>query len=418
MKRFIKLICISTALFSTAAVLWGQDDSQASLRENPDMTSDSTFIAARAIEYPSFINIEANRIEMNGADWGALAMTLKNVDSARVNIVHIGDSHLQADMATAVSRRRLGDRYGSAGRALIVPFKLAGTNEPVDYSIRTEVPVEQSRLLKTPWPTAMGFTGVAVRPQEKEFEINITAQESFDSIAVYYTGDSLCILNEGRTYSTPCVASIALSDTSSAINLKLASTKNVDIHGFNLLKGRKGLAYHVIGNNGATYATYNGLPGFSKDIAMLDPALIILSLGTNEAFGKTSDDEMKLQMRTLIDGLKASCPGTQFLLTTPAECQRRTYRGKGRKRRRTGYAVNSNVKRLRNVIIEFGRDEKIPVYDFYEIAGGDGSSSRWLRDGFMNKDRIHLLRPGYTLQGNLFTDAFENAIDIACKPVI
>ena len=44
---------------------------------------------------------------MNGADWSVLRHRLAHADSSRVSIVHIGDSHLQADMATSVVRRRL-----------------------------------------------------------------------------------------------------------------------------------------------------------------------------------------------------------------------------------------------------------------------------------------------------------------------
>lgn len=393
-------------------MLWGQDDSQAELRENPDIeSSKKTLYVAPKIEIPAYVNIDANHIEMNGADWSELTSLIDSACHARVNIVHIGDSHLQADMATSVSRIRLGEHYGCAGRALIAPFKLAGTNEPVDYVIKTDVPVEQSRLLKTPWPTAMGFTGVAVRPLQKEFEFTISAQQPFDSVAIFYTGDSLRVLNDCRYHVGEGITAITLDDTCSSLSLKLLAQKTVDIHGFNLLNGKSGVAYHVIGNNGATYGTYNGVTNFARNIAALEPSLIIISLGTNEAFGKMTDNDMKKQMNTLISGLKAACPNAQFLLTTPSECQRRIRRGKGRKRRTTGFAVNSNVKRLRNAIIDYSRAEGIPVYDFYAVAGGDGSSNKWLRGGLMNKDRIHLLRPGYTLQGHLFTDALEETFE-------
>lgn len=387
------------------------DDSQSDLRENPEMEGFSAGYVMPAVDYPLFINLQANHIDLNGDDWTKLSAAINSAAKQRVNIVHIGDSHLQADMATAVTRQRLGEHYGSAGRALITPFKLAGTNEPYDYAITTESSVEQSRLLKTPWPTEMGFTGIAVRPIARNFNISIRANQPFDSIAVYYTGDALNVSDMGHCHiERPGLTSIALADTCSSIDLRFEAPKHVDIHGFNLIRGNGGIAYHVIGNNGATYGTYNGINGFADGVAELSPSLIVISLGTNEAFGKTSDLDLKSQISAMIGRLRKVCPDAKFLLTTPAECQRRTYRGKGRRRRRAGYAVNSNVKRLRQAIIDFGREEGIPVYDFYAVAGGDGSSAKWLHDGLMNKDRIHLLRPGYLLQGHLFTDALEEAI--------
>lgn len=405
-----KYLVIIGAAICSAAMLWGQDDNQAELRENPEMDSDKNInYALPKIEYPQYINLDANHINMNNDDWSDLVAHIDLSNNQLVNIVHIGDSHLQADMATAVTRLRLGEHYGSGGRALVTPFKLAGTNEPVDYSITTDVSLLQSRLLKLPWQTAMGFTGIGIRPLKETFNINISTKEPFDSIAIYYSGDSLYVLNDCTMDLKSGIASIALSDTCSNISLQMKSRGRVDIHGFNLVHGKSGIAYHVIGNNGATFFHYNGIRNFARDISSFDPSLIIISLGTNEAFGRTSDEEMMTQMKTMISTLKTQCPNACFLLTTPSECQRRTYRGSGRRRRRTGYAVNTNVKRLRNVILEFANKENIPVYDFYAIAGGDGSSTKWLNDGKMNKDRVHLLRPGYTLQGNLFTDALEEA---------
>lgn len=406
--KYITLIgCVILAFVSLEA---RDDDDQVDLRIDPEIDADFSQYSKVEIDYPQYINLEANHIEMNGADWRNIGKMFAAADSCCISIVHIGDSHLQADMGTAVTRRRLGEHYGSAGRALIVPFKLAGTNEPYDYSIRTDVDVEQSRLLKTPWETRMGFTGISVRPRATTFEMEISCKEPFDSVAIFYSGSQPDILNSRAACVLDGIVSTALNDTCSAIKLKIRSDSDTDIHGICLLRGKNGIAYNVIGNNGATFGTYNRIANFANDVARLSPSLIIISLGTNEAFGKTSDAEMHTQMTTLIDGLKKSCPNACILLTTPAECQRRTYRGRGRRHRSTAYSVNTNVKRLRNTILEFGRQNHIPTYDFYAVAGGDGSSVRWLRDGKMNKDRIHLLRAGYEMQGNLFTDALENAI--------
>lgn len=410
MNKYIKYFAILALLCVPSLILRGQDDSQSDLRENPDMESvkSEEYIAPK-VEYPLYIDLDANHIEMNGADWTDLVAKIDSAGISRLNILHLGDSHLQADMATAVTRTRLGEHYGSAGRSLVIPFKLAGTNEPVDYSIVSETTMEQARLLKKPWPTEMSFTGIAIRPHDNTFELNISAPEPFDSVVVYYTGKNLSVLNEGRKHSGDGYVSIALDDTCSTFGLQLQSDTAADIHGLNLLRGNAGVAYHVIGNNGATFDTYNEVEKFFKGVSTLSPSLIIISLGTNEAYGNISDEEMTKSIHTLIRGLKSTCPTAKLLLTTPSECQRKAYRGKGRRRRATGYAVNTKVKRMRGLILDYARKENIPVYDFYEVAGGAGSSNKWLSDGKMNKDRIHLLRPGYTLQGHLFTDALEEA---------
>jgi len=390
------------------------DGSQSQLRENPEMeTAKNRVYVAPKIDYPRYIDLKANHIDMNGDDWSGLAASLAGADSSRVTIVHIGDSHLQADMGTAVTRTRLGNHYGSAGRSLIIPFKLAGTNEPVDYTITSSAPMTQARLLKTPWPIEMGFTGIGIRPDSSEFDLSITDGELFDSIAVYYSGKTPILNTEFHTnYSEPGIIQVKLAEPSIQTALNFSYGGETVIHGINLVNGHTGLAYHVIGNNGATYSTYNGVANFANDIARFTPSLIIISLGTNEAFNTTSNDEMYAEMKILVDDLRRSCPNAKLLLTTPSECQRKRIRRR-RRRTRTSFSVNKNVKRMRDVIIDFGRSEGIPVYDFYDVAGGSGSSVKWLKDKYLNTDRIHFTRAGYTLQGHLITDAIEEAIEIS-----
>ncbi|MDE6334404.1 MAG: hypothetical protein K2L77_07130 [Muribaculaceae bacterium] len=410
MKHLTTIIGLLT-ITSAAA----QDNTQSQLRENPNMeTAKSKVYVAPGIDYPHYINLRANNIDMNGDDWTGLAAEINHADSSRVTIVHIGDSHLQADMGTAVIRSRLGDHYGSAGRSLIVPFKLAGTNEPVDYTITSSVPMTQARLLKTPWPIEMGFTGIGISPQSNEYDLNIGNGEPFDSLAIYYSGEKPAVLTDSLITNdiTPGIMQLKLAAPTTSLSLDMSNGENSVIHGINLINGHTGIAYHVIGNNGATYGTYNGITGFADDISRFDPALIIISLGTNEAFNTTSNEDMRASMKRLIEDLRGSCPQAKLLITTPSECQRRRTR---RRRRRASFYVNQNVKRLRDVIVGFARTEGIPCYDFYDVAGGTGSSFKWLRDKYLNTDRIHLTRAGYTLQGHLLTEAIEKALNNSKK---
>ncbi|MDE6109025.1 MAG: hypothetical protein K2F72_01915, partial [Muribaculaceae bacterium] len=159
--------------------------------------------------------------------------------------------------------------------------------------------------------------------------------------------------------------------------------------------------------------SYNAVPGFAAGVSRLQPQLIILSFGTNEAFGRLDVREMSEQIHRLISDLRAACPGAKFLLTTPQECCRRvvTSRGRGRKRRTTrSYVVNDNVARSREIIKNYGVTHEIPVYDWYAVAGGQGSSAKWIAEHLMNTDHIHLTWDGYHLNGDLFYAALDNAL--------
>lgn len=369
---------------------------------------------------PPYINRRANRIILNGADWAPLRARLAAADDSAVAVVHIGDSHLQADFATAVVRRRLQDVYGSNGRGLIIPFRLAGTNEPRDYLFTSPQAMVTSRLLKMPWPTDMPFTGIALSPVDRAaFTFRLRSPGPFDALTFFTTAPGLGVtsvkLATGDTVPfsiTPGHATLRLDLPApvSELTVTLSAPRDLAIGGVSLTRGSAGLAYHVIGNNGATYSTYSLIGGVGRGIASLDPALVIISLGTNEAFGRTSDEAFRSAVHELVGEIRRANPGAALLLVTPAECHRRVTRrvrsGKRRRARRvTSYAVNHNVARLRRVLLDYGAEHSIPVYDWYAVAGADGSAARWLADKNLGRDRIHLTASGYRLQGRLLAQA-------------
>ena len=133
-------------------------------------------------------------------------------------------------------------------------------------------------------------------------------------------------------------------------------------------------------------------------------------MGTNEAFGKTTEEGMQNSIDVLVRNLRRSNPDAALLLVTPAECQRSTRVGRGRRARKT-YSINSNVALMRKAILDYGREHHIPTYDWYAVAGGEGSSNEWIDAGLMSSDRIHDTWTGYALTGKLIYDALIEEID-------
>ncbi len=412
------LICL---LLSIAAPPDSADATDAEIRENPSIEAAAAAAGAQ-VKIPPYIRLAVNRIQLNGADWSGLRRRMAASADTAVSIAHIGDSHLQADFATAVVRERLQSVYGSAGRGLIIPFRMAGTNEPRDYAITTTDGMVTSRLLRMPWPTEMTFTGIAAAPATAgPFTLKVSAREPFDRLTFVGTSPGLEIRSVSvhglpATYTASEAGrypEVRLEHAAVEAAVTLEAHSGAAVGGVVLHRGAAGLAYHVIGNNGATYSTYTltGDPG--RGVAALDPALIIVSLGTNEAFGRISDAAFRADIDALVTDLRRHNPGAELLLVTPAECYRRstTRRGRGRRRRRvTTYAVNPNISRLRDVIADYARTHHIALYDWYEVAGGRGSGARWLADRNLGRDRIHLTADGYRLQGHLTADALLNAL--------
>lgn len=399
--------------------MMARDDNQQEVRENPKMQLGDTAIL-RDNNYPQFINKDANHIDFNGDNWSDLAAKFSHCDSLPVNILHIGDSHMQPGVSAFVVRNELYDYYGhSHGRGLISPCRLADTNQPEDYSISSPNYFEKRRLVKTPWPIAMGFTGIAIRPRMGQCQFSIKSPEVFDQITAFFTGNARVVNVSGKdssvssfriTNTTDNSVSVALDCEVSSVTVSLEIADNAtSIHGFNLVRGNNGVSYHVIGNNGAQYAHYNMVDNFCQSASQLSPDLIIISLGTNEAFGRILDaKDIVSQMDKLIKNLKKHNPHAKLLLTTPAECQWR--QRKHTRRGSSAFTINENVAKVRDIITKYARDNHIPLYDWYAVAGGNESSRKWLAMGLFNTDRVHLSVAGYQLYGKVFADALINAL--------
>lgn len=404
--RYLILILIAVLPLSVTA-----QDNDEDVRLNPELTSLSVSIPHTNAKYP-YIRYDLNKIDMNGDDWSELANKLQQTkNGADFTIVNIGDSHIQADGGTGTTRKLFQSKYGDAGRGIIIPFKMAGTNEPQDYTVTSSSPFTKATLMRQPWATKMGMTGVSLHPQNQQFSFNIKIKSECGFFTILSDGDlkvdRIVSLGKDIPFETEKVEGgvyVSLEYYVTDFTLTM-SGNNVNIYGFDLRNDGGGVLYHAIGNNGAAYWSYNNITGFGKSLATLKPDLVIVSLGTNEAFGNLDDEGFTAQMASVIRKIRSNMPGVKILLVTPSECQKSVRTGGTR-----SYQINRNVARVRNLIVEYGKQHNIPVYDFYAVAGGEGASNKWLADKLLTTDRIHRTWDGYRLDGTLMYEALEKAL--------
>ncbi len=376
-----------------------------------------------------FVNTDANHIIMNGDNWERLRSELADVNKlpeGKFQILQIGDSHIQADFSAAVVRRTLQSAFGDGGRGCISALRMAGTNQPVDYRLFADTAATvRARLLSKDWPCGMGVTGVSVKFEQPEHRLHISLDKSCGGFSVF-----TLLHAKGAGFASAIVAdSIMLGNPVTEYATRYELDRDVDsvtvatsfdspFYGAYLLNKKPGLVFNAIGNNGACFSHYTKIPEFAEQTTVFTPSLIILSMGTNEAFGNESADGIYADIDRLVKSLKKSNPNAKFLLTTPMECQKkttRTVRKRVRVRKRkyrtvsrmvTTFVTNRRIEEVRDVIVRYGKDKHVPVWDLYAVAGGEGASVKWLADGLMNpRDHVHCLQSGYELRGSLLSDA-------------
>ena len=367
--------------------------------------------------YP-FLHRSANYIDFNGDDWTALRhkfATLGQRGNNVVTIVHIGDSHIQGDGNTGQVRKHMQNTYGNAGRGLMSPLRIAGTNQPMDYTLTTKASCATATLLKKPWRVPMGFTGAAVRPSSSQASFTLTDKSDFNELRIYTNGPVKVTSVSSNDAEVPATteskewgAQINLESPVKSLTFTLSGDGMI-LYGVDARDTRQpGVLYHAIGNNGATFQTYSRLGTTGSGVHLLNPDLIIISLGSNEAFGNVTDQAFYNMVDKMVTDIRTHNPQAKILLTSPGECQRSA--GRSGKVASRAYAVNSNVERLGKVILKYGKDHNIATYDFFDVAGGTGSSNHWLQKGLLSRDRIHRTWNGYYLEGNLIYNALYKAL--------
>src|SRR5882762_5858795 len=120
---------------------------------------------------------------------------LKKTKKGTISIVHIGDSHIQADLLTHAVRQLLQKQFGNAGRGFIFPGRIARTNEPQNIYTSSDANWESKRMVFTDQPLPIGLGASTVRTTQADAKFIVRTMDSaplnysFDQISIFYQKD-------------------------------------------------------------------------------------------------------------------------------------------------------------------------------------------------------------------------------------
>lgn len=331
-----------------------------------------------------------------------------------VPVMHIGDSHIQAGFLSVTIMNRLQQRFGSAGRGLIFPLKLARTNEPYDYLIRSGSKWNKSLCVQRIHKAPMGLGGLSIETDDEQFTFEIGSSigqnpdHSFNKVTVFHhekapqlVVDELDISFQNEKSKYPFASIIRLNKRVNKLHLSstVRSEKDSAIYyGFNLENGKSGILYHSVGLNGAQFRHYASVQHFARQMTILTPELFIFSLGTNEAFrGKLLEKYFFAEIDRIIEPIRKANPRASILITTPPDCLEANIR--------KTKSSNANIGYVRQSLIRYAAAKGYAYWDLYSILGGANSAYKLYQAGYLAEDGVHFKKTGYTVLGNLFYDA-------------
>ena len=343
---------------------------------------------------------------------------LEKEKDRKVRIVHIGDSHIQADFFSGETRKLLQNdqRFGNGGRGFVFPYSAAHTNNPFDYKTTYTGSWEGKSSLKRNVSSRWGLSGWTSITNSFNSTIKIRLLEDYkdfeaspsNHIKIYYpVMDSLSfnvsLLTENdnilsRFTSREGYVEFELKEPLTEFAIGLNKSKQNQnrfvMQGLYLENDQAGVVYSSFGVNGAKTDTYFRCEDFETHLKSLSPDLVVISLGTNDAYMTNFNAQTYEQnMLALINKVKEASPEASILVTSSGD----NYRYKR--------YTNKNNAKVQSKLLKLLQERKLALWDFYQVMGGLGSINKWYAKGLARRDKIHLSQRGYTLQGKLFFDA-------------
>ncbi len=347
-----------------------------------------------------------------------------------LNVIHIGDSHVQAGSFSESLQNLFCTQYGNGGIGLIFPYRVAKTNGPSGYvsSSNHSWVARRNVIVKLNLPT--GISGHTIHSKDPSASFSISLKQ--DSVITISSIKTLTIFHADRdtNYSylvtgddsvKASIDSSSLTNHSSSfifpknvfsITIKSNATaptqKSSTITGLYVTNGNANAAItSVIGVNGARYSDYLHSEWFDEQLSSLNPQLIIVSLGTNESFEYTKLDVniFAQQIDSLVTLLKGMPSKPIVILTTPpAVCMAK------RRSKHIVYVPNPYVAKVRQTILQQAAKNHLLVFDLYEAMGGEHSMKWWAEHRMTDKRRIHFTNQGYRILGLLLARSIAEQI--------
>jgi len=149
-------------------------------------------------KYP-FLKKELNHITNHRDGLRNFFMRLDQLEKEQIrtlNIVHIGDSHIQADWFSGKVRTLLQQKFGSAGRGLVFPYSVARTNSPEDISSTSNVSWQASRNIERSPSLPTGISGITLQTNSGNFFIKLSIDEG--PAPLHYRFNKVTLFTESK----------------------------------------------------------------------------------------------------------------------------------------------------------------------------------------------------------------------------
>ena len=330
---------------------------------------------------------------------------LKNTWKKRpIKIVHLGDSHIQIGYFSAQIREILNSIGDLKGSGITFPYSLAKSVDGAIYKAKKNGRWDGENILSTRPKLDLSLTGYSIKTLDSNASITFQLKDpkfNFSELKIWYNADSLSFtpfLGDNfelkelvRTNGKIGFARFSRKNPVTQFELKLiksdSSAKEFQLHGLDFITTNSDFEYHSLGVVGAQFThLIQHTILWKEHIKMLNPDLLIISYGTNEAYNGNFDSNVySKQINRFLNQIREIIPSISILLTSPPDTRSR-----------------NRIPKMQNAIVESQSKVQSSFYDLNKVMGGFGSFQPWYENDLFLKDKLHLNKAGYQLQAKLF----------------
>ena len=356
----------------------------------------------------------------NDQNVNRLKSKLAQSNDSLINIVQLGDSHTAADFFTGELRQRFQQQYGNGGIGFISPLSVPGQrydnihliNNRQDWSLETS-----RKNQRSDFPLA----GNVAFPSKINASVALSPEISGNyQLSVLYKADKPSSLT-----------TIAAANSTSGIELAPTGGKwqfsadqqfslptTFSIPQGNLLGGwfisssrQHGVVLSALGTNGAVVDIWKKWsPDWMDTLKQLNPDLVIVAYGTNEAFNPRLDiGKYKESLESKISTIRSRVPNAVILILSP---------GSSLKNKNAVGCSSMQSPQLTQVIQvqrEVASSNKTLFWNWFDYMGGDCSIIKWAASKDAQPDMVHLSQSGYKKSADEFYRQFSNIINLPDK---
>lgn len=105
---------------------------------------------------------------------------LEKSKKGKINIVHIGDSHIQADFFTNAIRSELQSKFGNGGYGFTFPYSLVRTNGTRNVRYSSNASWQSLRNVLPIADVGVGLSGIALYTSSNDFVLQLYTEEGYE----------------------------------------------------------------------------------------------------------------------------------------------------------------------------------------------------------------------------------------------